>query len=683
MIKNKSLEKIPVYNDMRPDIKSNSRDVESISINSDVENALFGETLPARSFFSRAVFSYDVPEIKNLRAEFVYNYFTRDERVRKLLTPEDQLVNLDTDNTSDIMFQVKNDKLPRFVKFSFEPARDPYAKLAKNSTTVIRDNLDKLIIEGAGSSEYHTGLELLDTNLEKTIYQMLSGSFTFINTVTEKDSPASAAAKLEKELNENGGLAGESKKLIIESLGTMQPAGMSFARSDVPPDIAQTSSDPISKQTFSLKFNNLFFNDIVKVASRIPDKVFQDEIESLRDISENIQNKINVSIDPFTVSDAEFENSVQAIAVRPLDDVKDSDVLVTNHEVTQIGYIIQRIEILPDESAVMLEPIFVDNPVSLYALDKNVRYGGTYVYKVRTVCKVKTLLRDSDIDDPVYDQMAIAEFLMASEGITTSVTCLEHVPPPAPTRVRARLEPRLKKPVLNWQFPLNVQRDIKRFQIFKRMSVQEAFTLVCEYDFDDSIIKTEPVEKADARVLYTLRSPRLEYLDNDYKKGESPIYAIACVDAHGLSSSLSAQIKVTYNHFKNKIDTKVISGEGAPKPYPNLLLEVDAFSDAIKVSGYDRMTVFFDPEYARVVKKVRRNNNARENQNSPENYVEKDQDFLIVNPDKTTYKIQILNIDIQKDQTVDIKIADKSGLPATTTVANISKNNINFEFGIE
>tara|TARA_R110001592_G_scaffold267067_1_gene533009 strand:+ start:2413 stop:4464 length:2052 start_codon:yes stop_codon:yes gene_type:complete len=683
MIKNKSLEKIPVYNDMRPDIKSNSRDVESISINSDVENALFGETLPARSFFSRAVFSYDVPEIKNLRAEFVYNYFTRDERVRKLLTPEDQLVNLDTDNTSDIMFQVKNDKLPRFVKFSFEPARDPYAKLAKNSTTVIRDNLDKLIIEGAGSSEYHTGLELLDTNLEKTIYQMLSGSFTFINTVTEKDSPASAASKLEKELNENGGLAGESKKLIIESLGTMQPAGMSFARSDVPPDIAQTSSDPISKQTFSLKFNNLFFNDIVKVASRIPDKVFQDEIESLRDISENIQNKINVSIDPFTVSDAEFENSVQAIAVRPLDDVKDSDVLVTNHEVTQIGYIIQRIEILPDESAVMLEPIFVDNPVSLYALDKNVRYGGTYVYKVRTVCKVKTLLRDSDIDDPVYDQMAIAEFLMASEGITTSVTCLEHVPPPAPTRVRARLEPRLKKPVLNWQFPLNVQRDIKRFQIFKRMSVQEAFTLVCEYDFDDSIIKTEPVEKADARVLYTLRSPRLEYLDNDYKKGESPIYAIACVDAHGLSSSLSAQIKVTYNHFKNKIDTKVISGEGAPKPYPNLLLEVDAFSDAIKVSGYDRMTVFFDPEYARVVKKVRRNNNARENQNSPENYVEKDQDFLIVNPDKTTYKIQILNIDIQKDQTVDIKIADKSGLPATTTVANISKNNINFEFGIE
>ena len=57
--------------------------------------------------------------------------------------------------------------------------------------------------------------------------------------------------------------------------------------------------------------------------------------------------------------------------------------------------------------------------------------------------------------------------------------------------------------------------------------------------------------------------------------------------------------------------------------------------------------------------------------------------FLVVNPDKATYKIQILNIDIQKDQLVDIKIADKSGSPDTTTVANISKNNINFEFGVE
>ena len=55
----------------------------------------------------------------------------------------------------------------------------------------------------------------------------------------------------------------------------------------------------------------------------------------------------------------------------------------------------------------------------------------------------------------------------------------------------------------------------------------------------------------------------------------------------------------------------------------------------------------------------------------------------MVNPDEPTYKIQILNVDLQKDAIVNIRIADKSGPPKTVSVANISKNNINFEFGVE
>lgn len=689
MIDNKTVEEVKTSSELKDfdiNIKSVTREINTPVVNSDVENALFGETLPARTFVSRALFAYDVPEITNFKADFVYNYFTRDERVRSLLSPEEQLINLDSANTSDIFYQVKNDKLPRYVKFSFNPARDPYAKLESNQSTVIRDNLDKILFEGAGSTIYHTGVELLDTNLEKNIYSMLSGSFTFINTVTSKDSPQSAGVKLEQELNEKGGLTGSSKKLIIEAMSKMQPEGISFAKSDVSPEIAQTSNDPLAKQTFSLKFNNLFFNDIIKAASRIPDKVFQDEIESLKEASEEIQTQILSQINPFKITEAEFENAVEAISIRPFENVKDKDVLVSNHEITQLGYIVQRIEILPDESAVSLEPLFVDNPRSLYVIDKNVRYGGVYVYKIRTVCKVKSIIRDIDKADPVYDQLTVAEFLLASEGVTTSVSCVETVPPPPPVRVRARLEPRIKKPVLNWQFPLNTQRDIKRFQIFKRNTVNEAFALVCEYDFDDSMVRTEPIEVASSNVLYRLQSPRLDFVDNSYTVGEKAIYAISCVDAHGYSSNLSTQIEVFYDRFKNKIKTKVISGEGAPKPYPNLLLEVDAFDDAIKVSGYDRMSVFFDPEYYRVLKTV--DNQASKKavtgqKNVNNNYEEQDQNFLMINPDKPTYKIQILNIDLQKDKTIDIKIADKSGPPEVTSIANISKNNVNFEFGVE
>jgi len=92
--------------------------------------------------------------------------------------------------------------------------------------------------------------------------------------------------------------------------------------------------------------------------------------------------------------------------------------------------------------------------------------------------------------------------------------------------------------------------------------------------------------------------------------------------------------------------------------------------------------VFFDPEYYRVVKNIKNSKNKKEN--AKENrIIEKDQNFLMINPEKATYKIQILNVDLQKEQIVDIKIADKSGVPNVSKAADISKNNINFEFGIE
>ena len=312
-------------------VLSEKRQIQIPEVNADIELDFFGEVLPARTFFSRAVFSYDVPEIENLEAKFIYNYFTPDERARANLSPDEQLINIDASNTSDIMYRIQNDNIPRYVKFSFTPARDPWAKLADNITTIVRDNLDKIIVEGAGSSRYHTGVELLDTNLEKTIYKMLSGSFTFINSVSNKDSPLSAAAKLESEIRDKGGLTGESKKLILESMSTMQPEGISFAKSDVPHEIAATSNDPLTKQTFSLKINNLFIGDIFDSAMRIPDKVFQDEIGALAPIGRSIQSEVLESINPSKVTEADFQNAVNAISMRPVDKSKDMDLLSKKH----------------------------------------------------------------------------------------------------------------------------------------------------------------------------------------------------------------------------------------------------------------------------------------------------------------------------------------------------------------
>ena len=113
-----------------------------------------------------------------------------------------------------------------------------------------------------------------------------------------------------------------------------------------------------------------------------------------------------------------------------------------------------------------------------------------------------------------------------------------------------------------------------------------------------------------------------------------------------------------YDRAKNKSITKMISFPNAPKPYPNLLLNNDSFDDAIKVSGYERMRVYFDPEYYKVTRNA--SSALPGSQLSP---TEKDLDFLRINADKDTYKIHIINVDLQKDKTLNIRIGDFSGSP--------------------
>ena len=65
---------------------------------------------------------------------------------------------------------------------------------------------------------------------------------------------------------------------------------------------------------------------------------------------------------------------------------------------------------------------------------------------------------------------------------------------------------------------------------------------------------------------------------------------------------------------------------------------------------------------------------------------EDDLNFLLIDPNKFTYKMQLINLDNQKDQIVKIKLADKTSPPSGTEVLqpaeNISQNNISFQHGI-
>jgi hypothetical protein len=316
-------------------------------------------------------------------------------------------------------------------------------------------------------------------------------------------------------------------------------------------------------------------------------------------------------------------------------------------------------------------------------IDDNVRYGGVYHYSIRTLCQVKAVVTTSHTDDPAMDELAIAEFYAASEGNKISVECVERIPPPPPQNIRARFDFETLLPKLTWQIPHNPQQDIKRFQIFKRHSINEPFALLKEYIFDDSQIKSPSPELTPVEDQINMRKPRMNFIDTTHREGEKPIYTVACVDAHGMTSNYGPQLKVERDYHTNKVKVTIISRANAPKPYPNLFLNVDTFQDAIKVSDYDRIKIAFDPEYYDVFR-------TKEffDQKQKENIiVESSMKLLTIDNNRPRYKIHLINVDNQKDQIVDLKIMTKAS-PGTdgdefnVDAATFSRSGLNFDLGL-
>lgn len=655
------------------------------------------------TFTSRPADKINLPEIISAQSTFVYNYYTRDERVRDgSLDMRDRILSLDAGMSDEIFYQVKNKKSPRYVKIQIKPPKVqdnlintvPLNKLGID----LESSLGLIVSEGATSSQIFTGVEIIDTGREANLYSMLKSAMFFTELPTETSSQKEAAAMLHATLREKGGLEGNDKKLIVEALTNIKSEGYTLAPSDVPPEISEFADDPIGKQSFSVQFNNLLMSDLISNSIIIPDNTFQDELRGLDSFARDVKKEILASIPPAnTFREADYDLQVQA--------VKQKAIVGGSQYVERIkkqypkikfaGYLIEKYEVLPSEEVEFLGRLFIQGHNSTYAIDNNVRYGGAYFYKIRTLCTVQTIASSENRIDSSLNQNVLATMLMASEGVLTSVSCVEKVPPPPPVSLRATFDFESLLPRISWQFPLNKQRDIKRFQIFKRFSIEEPFVLLKEYDFDNSLIRGAVPEIAKIENIIRMEGPTLSFIDTSHIEGEKPIYSVACVDAHGMSSNYGPQVMVERDRYTNTVKRTIISGPNAPKPYPNLLINVDAFQDCIKVSGYDRIKVLLDPDHYKITRHKKTVNLATAtaadftvttNQPITE---EIDLQLLAIDPNNFRYKLHLMNVDNQKDKVVNIKLTNHAS-PGTTgedffevSAASFSDKNISFEYGVE
>jgi len=259
-----------------------------------------------------------------------------------------------------------------------------------------------------------------------------------------------------------------------------------------------------------------------------------------------------------------------------------------------LGYVIDRVENFSSGKREKKTITILGHTASSF-IDSQIKYGTRYSYTVKALYVVTIPQILFDDGTPITSKI----LLTSAPATVADVVTEEFVPPPPPTDVSFNFDHSRNQLMIRWEFPVNPQQDVTRFQVFRRRSITEPFILLKELDFD---FTESPASRSDAPLPINVSKsnfPIRRFIDHDFGRSSDYIYAICCVDAHGLVSNYSTQFRVTFSRRLNNIVVRSISSPGAPRSYPNLYLNTqEALTlDSIAGIGPTKMRIVFDPEY--------------------------------------------------------------------------------------
>ena len=269
-------------------------------------------------------------------------------------------------------------------------------------------------------------------------------------------------------------------------------------------------------------------------------------------------------------------------------------IVSISNKAKRVGFLVERVEELSSGKR-FHKLIGIVEPTSNSFIDYKIKYGTRYSYSVKAVY----LMQCPEILLRRNDSVASSVLFSSSPSNIAAVTTEENVPPPPATDVRFNYDHTRNELAVRWEFPVNRTLDINRFQVFRRRRLTDPFMLLKEFDFDIGQVKFSRNENP-----LTVNTVKSEFavrrmIDYDFGRNSEYIYAVCSVDAHGMVSNYSAQYRVSFNKRKNNIEVKCVSPQNAPRPYPNLYVNVygSLTLDSITRTGVSKITTIFDPEY--------------------------------------------------------------------------------------
>ena len=580
---------------------------------------------------SRSFTIVDVPETSNLKANFVYNFFTPDERVND--AGDSRIRGASSDLQKMIDSGSLQHEVPRYVEVSFAHVSSFGSNFAdaKNQAAQNEIDISKVDTEETVTNVGFASLRESDDNAVPRIKQKLDALSKMMGS-SFQDSDQS------KKLADILGVPQDDVQSVITPLG-----------SDGFVVNAKEQAAPVSVflKAEELKLNSQINKRLMGACVNSADDVSPLSRVQVTKEAKSVTQLFKSTATSHTLFDEDEEPVIQATSAVQTPDA------VGLLAVTSVGYILTRYRYSDDGSKAEAKVFFLPGNESTKYLDAQVVYGSSYSYEARAVYQVDAVIQGNVQFDNEADQKNVTNwrvsYLLASRACpSVRVNTEEFQAPKEPDGVFFDFDYDNESGlVIKWQVPAGRSRDVKYFQVFRRKTIFDPFACIAQLEFDDSVIRTVIPEQVNPHRRMAYPGPRTVFEDFDFTRNDKYIYAVAAVDAHGLTSGYSAQTEVGFDKVKNILTLKSISRGGAPKQYPNFYVDpklddniaVDSFTqDAIFDSGHKKMSVYFTPD-ARVM------SSAGENSES------------VFHTDGS-YSFHFINLDLQKSDVATFVVKD-------------------------
>tara|TARA_B100001989_G_scaffold63756_1_gene43012 strand:- start:438 stop:2057 length:1620 start_codon:yes stop_codon:yes gene_type:complete len=236
--------------------------------------------------------------------------------------------------------------------------------------------------------------------------------------------------------------------------------------------------------------------------------------------------------------------------------------------------------------------------------DEAIQYGKTYKYVISDVYLYAY---------PDEENRFILNYYLLCDNKTETeaIVCRENIAPPPPKNLNFKYNEEKRSLKITWEEPTNYQYDAKGFQILKRFTLDEPYTVIQQLEGHSSSDDYQFKEVIESNIITKTSGVKFEYHDKNYEPGRVTIYAIRTIDAHGFISDYSAQIAILYDPFEQKLIVDKVSSKGAKRDYPNQKVKrnsiffknnIDIIENVCTVLNPASVHLYITPEFGGFIK---------------------------------------------------------------------------------